>query len=271
MALGSSPYSKIKTRHFKQAKNTKTRYRTPFFALPFGFLFILLATIAVLKNLHPKYSPYRLDQKTCLSQLNLNFLSANTLCEHLANQLNFSDFKIQDSQTYNLPINTNSYLIAKIELPVVDFYSPLQNITADQLSDSTFLSENRIRLVSPDQLNTSTKLLSYENQYYLNTQQSGARFTLLHITLIPLLNILKSKQLMTYFPHFFPRTSQKRSFHSQKLELLPLLVVSPISLIKKIMVNSLLNTSQTFLNPKPSLISAMKLALRKAARAAIKP
>lgn len=182
MALGSSPYSKIKTRHFKQAKNTKTRYRTPFFALPFGFLFILLTTIAVLKNLHPKYSSYRLDQKTCLSQLNLNFLSANTLCEHLANQLDFSDFKIQDSQTYNLPINTNSYLVAKIELPVVDFYSPLQNITADQLSDSTFLSENQIQLVSPDQLNTSTKLLSYENQYYLDTQQSGARFTLLHIT-----------------------------------------------------------------------------------------
>ena len=182
MALGSSPYSKIKTRHFKQAKNTKTRYRTPFFALPFGFLFILLATIAVLKNLHPKYSSYRLDQKTCLSQLNLNFLSANTLCEHLTNQLDFSDFKIQDSQTYNLPINTDSYLIAKIELPVVDFYSPLQNITADQLSDSAFLLENQIRLVSPDQLNTSTKLLSYENQYYLDTQQSGARFTLLHIT-----------------------------------------------------------------------------------------
>lgn len=182
MTSNNSPYHKTQTRYIKQTKTAKTRYRASFFALPFGFLFILLTTIAVLKNLHPKYSSYRLDQKTCLSQLNLNFLSANTLCEHLANQLDFSDFKIQDSQTYNLPINTNSYLVAKIELPVVDFYSPLQNITADQLSDSTFLSNNQIRLVSPDQLNTSTKLLSYENQYYLDTQQSGARFTLLHIT-----------------------------------------------------------------------------------------
>lgn len=182
MTSNNSPYHKIQTRYFKQAKTTRARYRASFFALPFGFLFILLATIAILKNLHPKYSPYRLDEKTCLSQLNLNFLSASTICEHLVGQLDFSDFKIQDSQTYNLPNSSNDDLVAKIELPVVDFYSPLQNLTADQLNDPVFLSQNQIKLISPDQLNPSTKLLSYENQYYLDTQKSGARFTLLSIS-----------------------------------------------------------------------------------------
>ena len=182
MTSNNSPYKKTQTRYFKQAKTTRARYRASFFALPFGFLFILLATIAILKNLHPKYSPYRLDEKTCLSQLNLNFLSASTICEHLVGQLDFSDFKIQDSQTYNLPNSSNDDLVAKIELPVVDFYSPLQNLTADQLNDPVFLSQNQIKLISPDQLNPSTKLLSYENQYYLDTQKSGARFTLLSIS-----------------------------------------------------------------------------------------
>ena len=95
MTSNNSPYKKTQTRYFKQAKTTRARYRASFFALPFGFLFILLATIAILKNLHPKYSPYRLDEKTCLSQLNLNFLSASTICEHLVGQLDFSDFKIK--------------------------------------------------------------------------------------------------------------------------------------------------------------------------------
>ena len=181
MTSNNSPYNQIKTRKTKQSLETKTRYRIPFLALVFGFIFIVLSTITIFKNFHHKDSIYNLDETTCLSNLNLKFLDQNVICNQLVGKLNFSDFKLQDTQTFELTSTSKDHLVAKIELPVTDFYSSLTNLTTDQFTDQNFLKENQITLIQPDQLTPTQKLLSYQDNYYLDNQTSGARFTILDI------------------------------------------------------------------------------------------
>ena len=144
MTSSNSPYNQIKTRKTKQSLETKTRYRIPFLALVFGFIFIVLSTITIFKNFHHKDSIYNLDKTTCLSNLNLKFLDQNVICNQLVGKLNFSDFKLQDTQTFELTSTSKDHLVAKIELPVTDFYSSLTNLTTDQFTDQNFLKENQI-------------------------------------------------------------------------------------------------------------------------------
>lgn len=182
MTSNSTPYHKIKTKKIKQTHQTKTRYRTPFFALVFGFIFIVLSTITIFKNLCHKTQTYLLDQSTCLSNLKLIFLDQNTICNQLVGKLNFSDFELQDSQVFKLPSDPKNYLVAKIELPTTDFYNPLVDLSLEHFNDKEFIQENHITFISPEQLNSTIKLLSLQNDFYLDHQDSGARFTILHIT-----------------------------------------------------------------------------------------
>ena len=48
MTSSNSPYNQIKTRKTNQSLETKTRYRIPFLALVFGFIFIIIVNLFLL-------------------------------------------------------------------------------------------------------------------------------------------------------------------------------------------------------------------------------
>lgn len=71
-------------------------------------------------------------------------------------------------------------LLIGIQIPTVDFYNPLQNITIDSSNLSAL--PDGITLTPIQELTSTSKLLSLNGNYYLDTLDSGAIFRLLHFS-----------------------------------------------------------------------------------------
>ena len=85
-----------------------------------------------------------------------------------ANELDLRhDVKVSTKTTHALE-TADTELLYDIKVPVTDFYNPLSNIEASELND--------YELISVLELTPQQKLLSVDNNYYLDTLDSGAVF-----------------------------------------------------------------------------------------------
>lgn len=159
-------------------RSSSFRQKLPLLGLFLGFLFISFATTAIIKNFHHKKLEYLLDTDTCASNLILNNLEKNAICDSLVGKIHFKDFKITEKTTFS---TLDDDFLIKIELPVTDFYNSLVDLPLEKANDSDFLAQNHITFVNLDQLTPDKKLLSLNQYYYLDNQTFGARFTKLII------------------------------------------------------------------------------------------
>lgn len=87
-----------------------------------------------------------------------------------------SDITISSNQTFQSPDIPNT-LTLDVLVPVSDFYSSILNISTDQLTQLTAgQTVDNIELLSIWNLKPEFRLLSVDNDYYLDTLNSGAVF-----------------------------------------------------------------------------------------------
>lgn len=93
-------------------------------------------------------------------------------------------------------------LLYNIYVPVTDFYNPVSNLTGDELTAA--ISNGEAELIPIDQLNNSIKLLSLNDNYYLEAFDSGAYFDYLKVTGENSEDVAKVKDLIKELLPTFP-------------------------------------------------------------------
>jgi len=92
------------------------------------------------------------------------------------------DITISASQTFAAPSDPHT-LIFDILVPVTDFYNPLLEITTEQLEKlAAGQTIDGVKLLSIWDLKPEFRLLSVDNEYYLDTHSSGAVFNVVSIS-----------------------------------------------------------------------------------------
>ena len=99
----------------------------------------------------------------------LTELSRDFLQENLGEALELeADVKISASTSLEKLPDSNEHVLYDILVPVTDFYNPISSIAADEIEN--------YELISVWNLENNVKLLAVDNQYYLDTLESGAKF-----------------------------------------------------------------------------------------------
>lgn len=183
------------THLISQNSEKRTRNKLPFLGLFLGFIFISLATISIIKIFRPKPKEYLLNKDTCLSNLHVKITDKEQICNKLVSQINFSDFKIEEDVAYKLNEPLDNKLVAKIELPTTDYYNSITDLKPVNIDDANLLAQNKITFIDINNLTPSKKLLSIDDEYYLDNQDAGARFTILFFSAVDTskISILKEK------------------------------------------------------------------------------
>lgn len=75
--------------------------------------------------------------------------------------------------------SSHSFLY-NIYVPVTDFYNPMSSISASEIDNA--ITEGSISLIPISELTNTIKLLAIDDDYYLNTFNSGAYFEYLQLT-----------------------------------------------------------------------------------------
>ena len=74
------------------------------------------------------------------------------------------------------PAAPENSILTDIYVPVADFYDSRSLISSAELEKLTLNSEGKTKLISVKNLDSSVKLLAVDNNYYLDTFDSGALF-----------------------------------------------------------------------------------------------
>ncbi len=93
------------------------------------------------------------------------------------------DVKIDVREVLELPELAEGEYLYEVYVPVTDFYSSETNVgveNVEQLADETFLNQNNIKLIPVSELDFSNKLLSINDNYYLDEFKTGAVYRIIN-------------------------------------------------------------------------------------------
>ncbi len=104
----------------------------------------------------------------------------NLIAEVVSEDERFSkDLIASAKDSQSRPTDNDHEVLADILLPVVDFYSPFSDISSEKLLNAT--NSDEIELISLNNLDSSKKLLSVDNKYFLDDFDGGALFRTLSV------------------------------------------------------------------------------------------
>ncbi len=127
-----------------------------------------LAALSIPKFLHSKTGQIILSPS--LSATQKNFINQN-----LPSDLNLTaDVTISAKTTLNLPQKQN-YLISQIFVPITDFFSTTDNVSAHVINLKTIKSTDpNVQIIPLKKLTPTQKLLAIDDHYFLNNPAKGA-------------------------------------------------------------------------------------------------
>ena len=149
----------------------------------FSFLTVFLGTIIGLKIINQKHEIPKISKQDCLKNIDSSISGSDEICTKLSESLTSLDFKISESSSFDLSnFNQSNTILTEILLPVVDFYSPLSNISQSELKDAEIIKKYNVELVDFRNITISQKVISLDQKYFLDDFTSGAKFITWNLT-----------------------------------------------------------------------------------------
>ena len=149
----------------------------------FSFLTVFLGTIIGLKILNQKHEIPKISKQDCLKNIDSSISGSDEICTKLSESLTSLDFKISESASFDLSnFNQSNTILTEILLPVVDFYSPLSDISQAELKDAEIIKKYNVELVDFRNITSSQKVISLDQKYFLDDFTAGAKFITWNLT-----------------------------------------------------------------------------------------
>ena len=149
----------------------------------FSFLTVFLGTIIGLKIINQKHEIPKISKQDCLKNIDSSISGSDEICTKLSESLTSLDFKISESSSFDLSnFNQSNTILTEILLPVVDFYSPLSDISQAELKDAEIIKKYNVELVDFRNITSSQKVISLDQKYFLDDFAHGAKFITWNLT-----------------------------------------------------------------------------------------
>lgn len=147
-------------------------------------------------SIAPLFANIELDQNVTIS-------SSTTTKINSAAATNTINEKTYDSDHPN-----RQDLLYNIYVPVTDFYNPISDVASSEIENFT----DTIKLIPVSELTNQVKLLSLDDEYYLDTFDSGAFFDYLRIDGDNLTDVTKVAELIEPTLPTFPESDTVLTF-----------------------------------------------------------
>ena len=142
----------------------------------FSFLTVFLGTIIGLKIINQKHEIPKISKQDCLKNIDSSISGSDGICTKLSESLTSLDFKISESSSFDLSnFNQSNTILTEILLPVVDFYSPLSDISQAELKDAEIIKKYNVSLVDFRNITASQKVISLDQKYFLDDFTAGVQ------------------------------------------------------------------------------------------------